>query len=231
MRISLRPNETQQDTPNRERENTMSNTETIHETTPNTREIKSEYRKLEGYGNNPGRVILRYDDRCGNGHNTFSITMESKRERNGYYGCMHDTIRKAFPEYAHLTRWHLVSTDAPMHYIANTLYHAKDNRIEAAAKLDEAVTALADYQDANEHKPCAGGFAEEYVKTLGKLRAWISINRDRLDRAEGPNLEFARSSACAPNATLEQLQDKAWLEARLAGVLGEFKAAMDKVFG
>jgi hypothetical protein len=39
---------------------------------------------------------------------------------------MHDEAVKIFPEYAHLIKWHLVSSDEPMHYAANTMYHASD---------------------------------------------------------------------------------------------------------
>jgi len=85
---------------------------------------------------NYGRVDLcidiRYDDECGNGHNSFSITgtlyEHGKRGDLGTIacGCLHDDIKILAPEYAHLIKWHLMSSDAPMHYMANTLYHAKD---------------------------------------------------------------------------------------------------------
>lgn len=78
------------------------------------------------------RAEIRYDDDCGNGHNTFSITgtIEEKKKNNHWYdyagGCLHEEIAEHFPEYAHLIKWHLVSSDGPMHGIANTLYHAGD---------------------------------------------------------------------------------------------------------
>lgn len=82
------------------------------------------------------RATVRYDDRCNNGHNTFSITGESKlawdRWDNGSAGCIHDEIAAAFPELASFIKWHLVSSDGPMHYIANTLYHAKVANLECA---------------------------------------------------------------------------------------------------
>jgi len=76
---------------------------------------------------------IRYDDECGNGHNSFAITGEfyvNQREiTNGnpsMCGCCHEELLKVFPEIAHLIKWHLTSSDGPMHYIANTLYHARD---------------------------------------------------------------------------------------------------------
>lgn len=41
-------------------------------------------------------------------------------------GCLHDEIKTHFPEFAHLIKYHLVSTSQPMHYVANALYHASD---------------------------------------------------------------------------------------------------------
>lgn len=93
----------------------------------------SEARRVKGYGE-PARmhVEMRFDDDPSNGHNTFAITAEvwaeSRRRRDDMLagGCMHEEIARVFPELAHLIRWHLVSTDGPMHYLANTVYHASD---------------------------------------------------------------------------------------------------------
>jgi hypothetical protein len=53
---------------------------------------------------------------------------------------MHEELAVVFPELAHLTKWHLVSTDGPMHYIANTTYHASKGSLESARN-----TAVAPY--------------------------------------------------------------------------------------
>jgi hypothetical protein len=74
----------------------------------------------------------RHDDSCGNGHNSFAITGEIDRQaKNGRWiedmgGSIHAEIAKHFPELAPFIKWHLSSTDGPMHYIANTVYHASD---------------------------------------------------------------------------------------------------------
>jgi len=75
---------------------------------------------------------IRFDDQCGNGHNSFGITggvYESGKKRCDKnviaYGCVHDDIILYFPEFSHLIKYHLVSSDCPMHYIANTLYHSR----------------------------------------------------------------------------------------------------------
>lgn len=78
------------------------------------------------------QVEIRFDDSCGNGHNTFSITgtisekLPVNRWREYSGGCIHDDIIKHFPELAPFIKWHLVSTDGPMHYLANTMYHASN---------------------------------------------------------------------------------------------------------
>jgi hypothetical protein len=74
-------------------------------------------------------VHIRYDDECGNGHNSFSITGEIIYEswkNPEVCGCIHEEIEKYFPELKKYIKWHLFNSDGPMHYIANTTYHARD---------------------------------------------------------------------------------------------------------
>ncbi len=75
------------------------------------------------------KAIVRYDDECGNGHNSFSITgvIERKIPKANRWmdysgGCIHEDIAKHFPELAPLIKWHLTSSNGPMYYIENTLY-------------------------------------------------------------------------------------------------------------
>lgn len=83
---------------------------------------------------------VRYDDECGNGHNTFAITADGYRKtKNGKWvdefgGCCHDEIKKRFPKLAHLIKWHLCNSDGPMYYIQNTLYLAGDRDCWGRAK-------------------------------------------------------------------------------------------------
>lgn len=76
-------------------------------------------------------VTLRHDDECGNGHNTFAVTAELEEYRGDWWhwaagGMLHEEIKKFFPELVPYLKWHLCSTDGPMHYLANSLYHASD---------------------------------------------------------------------------------------------------------
>ena len=88
--------------------------------------------KVYREGGQKYRIIakIRHDDQCGNSHNTFSITGDIDEWRGNRWreysgGCIHDEIAKHFPELAPFIKWHLTSTDGPMHYVANTVYHAK----------------------------------------------------------------------------------------------------------
>ncbi len=97
--------------------------------------------------NKPIRIhcTIRFDDECGNGHQSFSITGETT---DGCCGCIHELIAEHFPELEPLIKWHLVDTDGPMHYVANATYHASDldynghakgeaDRWEKAIKFDD----------------------------------------------------------------------------------------------
>lgn len=74
---------------------------------------------------------IRFDDECHNGKNSFAITgygwfNQVKARDCDFGGCCHEMIAKVFPELEPLIQWHLVCSDGPIHYIANTLYHASD---------------------------------------------------------------------------------------------------------
>jgi len=77
------------------------------------------------------KVTVRFDDDCRNGHNSFAITgsgHEYARNawRETFGGCCHEEIARVFPELAPLIQWHLCGSNGPMHYVANTVYHANN---------------------------------------------------------------------------------------------------------
>jgi hypothetical protein len=86
--------------------------------------------------NGKDRLIIakvRYDDECGNNHNSFSITgeiwkatKEGKKTGNDILtgGCIHEEIAKHFPELAQAIKFHLFNSTGPVHYIQNTVYLA-----------------------------------------------------------------------------------------------------------
>ncbi len=90
---------------------------------------------------------IRFDDECKKGHKTFSVTgerYETYRQRgeptikhdNGdtlwlnSCGCLHDDIVQHFPDLAEAVKYHLVSEDGPMHYVANSLYWKGEKHLE-----------------------------------------------------------------------------------------------------
>lgn len=87
-------------------------------------------RPIDGYGKGAAiTATVRFDDECGNGHNTFAITAEVRVPRRRDVeacGCLHEEVAKAFPELTYLIKWHLCSTDGPLHYVANVLHFAGD---------------------------------------------------------------------------------------------------------
>ncbi len=89
-------------------------------------------------------VCLRYDDFCGNGQNTFSITavLQDRNGREIACGCLHDEIRQHAPKYAEYIKWHLCSSNGPLHYIANSLYLAGRAKWESANLENLRSTAI-----------------------------------------------------------------------------------------
>lgn len=113
-------------------------------------------------------ATVRHDDQCRNGHNTFSITgclydrpqripgevstknARGKTLRLESCGCLHEEIAKHIPELAPFIKWHLTSTDGPLHYVANTMYHVKAAELDAARS--SAVWPDAELEDFTEEK-------------------------------------------------------------------------------
>lgn len=108
-----------------------------------TKQYRADYYDEHG---DPCTLIatVRHDDECRNGHNTFAITADlyEKHVQRGEPttkhigsgktlwvnagGCLHEEIARRIPELAPFIKWHLCSTDGPMHYLANTIYLAGD---------------------------------------------------------------------------------------------------------
>ena len=190
-------------------------------------------RQVEGYGEDATlSVELRFDDECGNGHETFAITGEVRRPgQRGIEagGCLHDDIAKVFPELEPLIKWHLTSTDGPRHYVADTCYHAGDRDCNGLRR--------------GERKPILGPdkvptwvpkiTPEKYVKGT-QQPVPVLVEYELLYReGEGKERDLAAARSCAvwPDATDEELcQERPQLEvalkARLPALLAEFKQAM-----
>ena len=78
-------------------------------------------------------VQVRWDDSCGNGHNSLGITGDLfQGHRLVASGRLHDDILSAVrrglipQKVGNLIPFHLCSSDGPMHYLANVRYHVSD---------------------------------------------------------------------------------------------------------
>lgn len=169
-------------------------------------------------------VFIRHDDKCGNGHNSFSITGEiyAAGDRAGdpsMCGCIHEEIGKRFPELKPLIKWHLTSTDGPMHYVANTVYFAGDVDHNGNTPTSK--------------KQIRNGKTGKLVCRL-KEKGTVPCLVDSDDDSNGKEreLEKARSAAVWPDATDEELTSpglKERLEARLPALMVEFKEAVESL--
>jgi hypothetical protein len=197
---------------------------------------------IAGWGH--GALIkaeVRFDDCCGNGHNSFAITGEiyipGRRDCEAC-GCIHDEIAKHFPELAPFIKWHLCATDGPMHYVANTVYHAGDRDCHGLRK-DE----FRQLTDRKTGKPAWVLEIPSDYQTWGNLR---TIDADecpapvtfaykpwgRTGEGKARELDAARNSAIWPDATDEELTApdlKEKLLARLPALLEAFRADVESL--
>lgn len=198
----------------------------------------SESRKIAGFGEGGLiRVEIKFDDYCKNGHETFSIcatvsTSKSRRRDDiEAGGQLRGEIAEVFPELVPLIKYHLVSTDGPMHYIANALYHAKQHGPQSAwvyYKGTSPSDPLGLGEDSDKERLLGYLSAEQAAKAEGQPGYRIKWDEKT---AKVRNLEHARSSACWPEATDDELSVdseslKSKLIARLPGLMMEFRDAV-----
>lgn len=186
-------------------------------------------------------VKVRYDDCCNNGYNSFAITADLFRDGKEWSGgCLHDEIAEQMPELAHLIKWHHMSSNEPMHYISNTLYHSRDTDSDglkageySAYKLLVVSDDIADlpvtlytsdtmYTN-KQNNPNFSKINEREAFKINDFKNSLKVNHRielvnceySLSKGKDIDLKVARSCAIWPDATLEQLQDKEALTARL----------------
>ena len=188
---------------------------------------------------------LRFDDSCRNGHESFLITVTTAHFNRGSWrdhasGCIHDEILIHFPELSALIKWHLTSTDGPMHYLANTAYLASDRDHNGLRVREEKplltggkpgafnwyISAILDGKPIKALPTLMSG-AEKPTGVFSAV--WMKHMIKGTGKAR--ELEAARSAAVWLDATDEELSaDKAELTAallaRLPGLLAAFRADM-----
>jgi hypothetical protein len=192
---------------------------------------------------------VRHDDECGNGHNTFSVTgtiylcdIRGNPVRDDVGGCLHEEIAKHFPELAPFIKWHLTSTDGPMHYIANAIYHAGDRDCWGLRK--------GEFRQHTSRGPNQNGGVEGVPNWVLELpdkaaRDVYSMEKPapvtlewkaygRTGEGKERDLKAARSCAVWPEATDEQLSAepevlRAMLEERLPTLMEAFKRDVESL--
>ena len=179
-------------------------------------------------------VELRFDDNCGNGHNTFAATCDIERWERGKFresggGADHDTIARIFPELAPLLKWHLVSSDGPMHYLANTIYLAGDRDHNGLLKGERR-----QIRNGKTGALCwvLRGPSTQYFDGPVPPSECVVTRWEPLEHTgEGKVRELGRARSCAvwPEATDEQLSApraelEAMLLARLPQLIADFRA-------
>ena len=167
-------------------------------------------------------VTIRYDDRCGNGHNSFSITGEI----GGSSGCIHEEIAKHFPELKKYIKWHLMSSDGPMHYLANTLYLAGDKDYNGCRKGEQRRCKRSGLLI---WKPKT--YSNEYV--YGNNQPIVTVEYEPLlGEGKERDLDGARRAAIWPEATDEDLCSpdlEQKLKARLPALIEEFRKDVEEL--
>lgn len=179
---------------------------------------------------------LRFDDQCGNGHETFSATADIREEAGGRWmeymgGCCHEEIAKRFPEVAHLIDWHLCSTDGPLHYVANTVYLAGDRDFNGLRKGEQRQIRNGKTGElAWIRKGAPTAYHDGPTPPADSLtltwEPWL-----RTGEGKERELNAARSTAVWPEATDEELCQepdalRVVLVARLKPLLARFQADM-----
>lgn len=186
---------------------------------------------------------VRYDDQCGNGRNSFSITAEIDRKAgNGWRedsGCCHDEVAKHFPELAPFIKWHLTSSDGPMHYQSNVVYHAGDRdcwglrkgeirQHTSRGKQNKGVEGVPNWELEIPEGMARDIYASE--KPAPVVLEWKAYGQT--GKGKERDLKAARSCAIWPEATDEDLTAPG-LEQRLAerlpALMTEFKAAVESL--
>lgn len=188
------------------------------------------------------RAVVRYDDDCQNGYNSFAITgFQERRAKNNHWygdcgGCLHDLIREHFPELAPFIKWHGMTPQGPSYYLDNTLWHAGDRdcwglgkgeaRQIVNGKTKELGWELVAIDETGNTLPThqlpryADGPAAPTSTFRLEWRPWL-----RIGEGKKRELDHARATAIWPEATDEELTApdlRERLIARLPGLIEAF---------
>lgn len=200
-------------------------------------------------------IKLRYDDECNNGHNTFSITANRYGQNGSWaFGCLHEDIEKYASHLEKYIKWHLTTSNGPLYYVENALYHARDTDYDGLRAGEYGcykIKVLCNLHEDSDIIMCVYTTSVCYVNALNnpnltkvnvreqeKLDKFLKgLNPDlnprmekvflkySLSKGKPLDLQAARNTAVWPEAELEDFT-KEKLLARLPSLMLEFQADM-----
>jgi hypothetical protein len=183
-------------------------------------------------GDHTIKATIRYDDRGRNGHQTFSITGST----HDTCGCIHETIAAFFPHLAKYIKWHLFSSDGPLHYVANTVFLAGDQDCWGGRKgevRDYRYNVIVNGGLVFECEPYCLPDEEEANLIAKRIGGEVVPVPWLLHEGKERNLDAARHTAVWLDATDEDLTApglEARLKARLPKLLEEFNSDMKELY-
>jgi hypothetical protein len=97
----------------------------------------------------------------------------------------HEDFEKIFPEYAHLTKYHLISTKEPMHYVANAMYHASDKDHWGKRKGEEhRQKTMIRFNDV---PVLIEKYSESFIKFLQEQSSFENLSIEKIDHVNDRN--------------------------------------------
>jgi hypothetical protein len=211
---------------------------------------------LDGRGKPETLVaVVRWDDECGNGHNSFSVTgtlygpdriagestIVHKSGKTLWCfsgGCVHDEIERRLPGLAHLIRWHLFDPSGPMHYVANTVYHASERDHWGLLKGEfQQHTSRGKYQADGVPGVPQWVLAQPEAREVYAMEKPAPVTLEWKPQGitgEGKARDLAAARSCAawPDATDEDLTApglEARLIARLPALVSQMKSEIEAI--
>jgi uncharacterized protein Usg len=176
-------------------------------------------------------ATVRYDDECGNGHNSFAITGEQYRKSENSrwvedaFGCVHDDIAKHFPHLQPFLKFHGMTSEGPLYYIENTRHHVLEHGPKSAWVYYTHAPDPLGIRDAKEE--CIG-YVDRAVAEKAEGKPGYIVQWDEKS-SKTRNLDYARSCAVWPDATDDDLTApglEARLRERLPAIMKEFQEAL-----
>lgn len=188
-------------------------------------------------------ATVRHDDECGNGRNSFSVTGSTWRQSHpgsniweeDAGGCIHDLIAAHFPELAPVIKWHLCSTDGPMHYVGNTTYFAGDRDCHGLRKGERRQLRNGKTGQLAWKRRDFPADMPQYIDADERPTAAVVIGYEpweRVGEGKARELDAARRVAVWPEATDAELTApdlEQRLRERLPALMIEFKRAVESL--